>query len=55
MLSKTFVPYPLTTAALSSGTSEAHNIIAGLGCSQKKNLQKIRWEIYSKDYPHNFS
>ena len=36
MLSKTFVPYPLTTAALSSGTSEAHNIIAGLGCSQKK-------------------
>jgi len=29
MLSKTFVPYPLTTAGLSSGTSEAHNIIAG--------------------------
>ena len=36
MLSKTFVPYPLTTADLSSGTAEAHNIIAGLGDSDEK-------------------
>jgi len=37
MLSKTLVPYPLTTSALSSG-ADAHNIIAGAGRKNKQPL-----------------
>ena len=37
MLSKTLVPYPLTTSALSSG-ADAHNIIAGAGPKNKQTL-----------------